>query len=487
MSIHIPSNEPVSSQLQEERSVSTPLREPGLYFRTALLPGGWAGGVRIETAGGRISVVESGVAPRPGDERAGIGLPGVPNVHSHAFQRGMAGLTERRHVAGRAGAAPESDSFWSWREVMYRFVGRLEPEDLEAIAAQAFVEMLEAGFTRVCEFHYVHHDVGGVPYSNLAEMGARVAAAAASSGVGLTLLPVFYAHGGFGGAGAGPHQARFANDVERFGRLMEESRSVVAGLADAVVGIAPHSLRAVTPDELRAILPLAAGGPVHIHVAEQVREVEDCVATLGARPVQWLIGEMPVDARWCLVHATHVTDDEVVALARSRAVAGLCPITEANLGDGVFPAASFRSAGGSYAIGSDSNVLISVSEELRLLEYGQRLRDGARNVLAHAPGDSTGRVLFDEAVRGGAQASGVGGGVGLAVGAPADIISLGDDVALAARAGDAILDSFIFASPRGVIDGVWRAGRKVVSGGVHVNRAPIAARYRATLQRLLSA
>jgi formiminoglutamate deiminase len=375
---------------------------------------------------------------------------------------------------------------------MYRFVGRLSPEDLEAIAAQAFVEMLEAGFTRVCEFHYVHHDVSGKPFANLAEMGGRVAAAAASSGIALTLLPVFYAHGGFGGVGIGAQQARFANDVERFGRLVEASRAAVAGLPDAVVGIAPHSLRAVTPDELRAILPFAGGAPVHIHVAEQAREVQDCLAQLGTRPVQWVLAEMPVNEQWCLVHATHVTDDEVAALARSKAVAGLCPITEANLGDGVFPAASFQSAGGTYAIGSDSNVLISVSEELRLLEYGQRLREGARNVLARAPRGSTGRALFDEVVRGGAQAAGVGGTagaagvIGLAVGACADIISLSDDVAFTARSDDAILDTFIFASQRGIIDGVWRAGRKVVSGGVHVNRAPIAARFRTTLQRLLA-
>lgn len=496
MSIHIPSNEPVSSEPYPERPVSDPSREPGLYFRTALLPEGWAAGVRIQTAGGRISRVETGVTAQPGDERAGVGLPGVPNAHSHAFQRGMAGLAERRHApgpgaiaptSGAASSAPESDSFWSWRDVMYRFVDRLQPADLEAVAAQAYVEMLEAGFTRVCEFHYVHHDVSGKPYSNLAEMGERVAAAAASSGIGLTLLPVFYAHGGFGGVSVGPQQLRFANDVDGFAHLIDASRGAVAGLGDAVVGIAPHSLRAVTPDELRAIVPLADGAPIHIHVAEQTREVEDCIAEFGTRPVQWLMAELPVNAQWCLVHATHVTADEVAILARSQAVAGLCPITEANLGDGIFPAASFQAAGGSYAIGSDSNVLISVSEELRLLEYGQRLRDGARNVLARAPGGSTGHALFEQVVRGGTQASGVSGAFGLAVGASADIVSLSEDVALAARAGDAILDSFIFASPRGVIDCVWRAGRKVVSGGMHVSRAPIAARFRATLQGLLTA
>jgi len=478
--------------------VSAPPREPGLWFRTALLPGGWAESVRVQTSDGRISVVESGVAPLPGDERAVVGLPGVPNVHSHAFQRGMAGLTESRSAAGQT----EADSFWSWRQLMYQFVGRLSPDDLAALAAQAFLEMLEAGFTRVCEFHYVHHDVNGRSYANVAEMGERIAEAAATTGIALTLLPVFYAHGGFGGAPPSAQQARFLNDVDGYRRLVEASRRAVAPLADGVVGIAPHSLRAVTPDELGNILPFAAGGPVHIHVAEQIREVQECTAALGARPVQWLMNAMPVDARWCLVHATHVTDDEVTAFARSGAVAGLCPITEANLGDGVFPAATFQARGGQYAVGSDSNVRIDLSEELRLLEYGQRLRDGARNVLAQAAGSSTGRALYDAAVTGGAQAAGVIGASGLVVGAPAsgvarvsglavgahaDIVSLADDVVLAARAGDAILDTFIFASPRAAIDGVWRAGKKLVSGGVHVKRAALASRFRAALQRLLAA
>lgn len=477
--------------MSSEKPVNTPLREPGLHFHAALLPGGWARSVRIQHAGGRITFIETNAAPLPGDERAGIALPGVSNVHSHAFQRGMAGLAERRGAQG--------DGFWSWRQLMYQFVARLTPEDLEAIAAQAYVEMLEAGFTRVGEFHYVHHDVQGKAYANPAEMSERVVAAAARTGIALTLLPVFYAHGGFGGAPASAHQARFLSNVEGYGRLVNASRKALAGVDGAVVGIAPHSLRAVTPSELRNILPLAAGGPVHIHVAEQLREVEECVASLGARPVQWLLNEMPVDRRWCLVHATHVTDGEVAALAASGAVAGLCPITEANLGDGVFPAVAFQGKGGAFGVGSDSNVLISVSEELRLLEYGQRLRDHARNVMAGAQSQSTGRVLFDAAVSGGAQA--LGGGAaklhsssvtasavapGLTVGAPADIVALADDVALAGRAADQFLDTFIFANSRGLIDGVWRAGRKVVSGGAHLERGPIAARFRATLQRLLT-
>jgi formimidoylglutamate deiminase len=460
-----------------------------LHFRAALLPGGWAHGVRIQHSAGRICRVEADVVPLPGDERATVALPGVANGHSHAFQRGMAGLTERQGSG--------SDSFWSWRQLMYQFVSRLSPEDLEGLAAQAYVEMLEAGFTRVCEFHYVHHDVQGREYANVAEMGERVAAAAARTGIGLTLLPVFYAHGGFGGAPASAHQARFLNDVPRFARLVEASGKAVAQLADAVVGIAPHSLRAVSPEELRSILPLAGAGPVHIHVAEQTREVEECQAVLGARPVQWLLNEMPVDRRWCLVHATHVVESEVAALASSGAVAGLCPITEANLGDGVFPAAAFQRQGGTYCVGSDSNALISLSEELRLLEYGQRLRNHTRNVMVGTAGHSTGRALFDAAVAGGERAAGAeridasGSGTrplpsGLSVGASADIVSLSDDVALAGRDGDSILDTFIFANPRRLIDSVWRAGRKVVSGGVHVDRAPVAARFRATLQKLLS-
>jgi formiminoglutamate deiminase len=486
MSIHIPSHEAVSSEMPMNASI----REPGLYFRCALLAGGWAEGVRIQHAGGRITHVETGAAPLPGDERAGVALPGMPNVHSHAFQRGMAGLTERRGAQG--------DSFWSWRQLMYQFVSRLTPEDLEAIAAQAYVEMLEAGFTRVGEFHYVHHDVAGKAYANPAEMGERVAAAAARTGIGLTLLPVFYAHSGFGGQPVSAHQARFLSNVESYRRLVEASRAALVSLDDAQLGIAPHSLRAVTPDELRAILPLAANGPVHIHVAEQLREVEECEASLGARPVQWLLNEMAVDPRWCLVHATHVTENEVAALAASGAIAGLCPITEANLGDGVFPAAAFQQAGGTFGIGSDSNVLISVSEELRTLEYGQRLRDRARNVMAMMAGRSTGRVVFDAAVSGGAQALGAASGLamgaqalgatsGLAVGAPADIVSLADDVALASRAEDQFLDTFVFANARGLVDCVWRAGRKVVSGGVHIERAPVATRFRAVLQRLLAA
>jgi formiminoglutamate deiminase len=450
----------------------------GLHFTTALLQDGWANDVRLTIAAGRIAGIERGVAPLPNDEHAGIGLPGIANLHSHAFQRGMAGLTERRGSRG--------DSFWTWRALMYRFVEHLTPDDLEAIAAQAYVEMLEAGFTRVGEFHYLHHGEAGRPYDDIGEMAGRIAAAAEQSGIGLTLLPVFYAHGGFGGDEPGVAQVRFLSNPHSFGDLMAASRRAVTGLEGAVVGIAPHSLRAVTIDELNAILPLAGTGPVHIHIAEQTREVEDCVAWSGARPVQFLLANAPVDGRWCLVHATHMVGAEVLDLAGSGAVAGVCPITEANLGDGISHAVAFRRLGIPMGVGSDSNVLISPAEELRLLEYGQRLRRRARNAMAGYANTSTGRVLLDMAVAGGAQALGVESG--LEAGAPADIVSLNPDhPALIARSGDEILDSFIFAGGHGLVSGVWRSGRRLVTDGAHHRRADVTARYRQTLERLLAA
>lgn len=431
----------------------------GIWFETALLAGTWHERVRVNG-----TTIERGADPQPGDERHAIGVPGLPNVHSHAFQRAMAGLTEAR--------GPGSDDFWSWRELMYRFVDRLPPDDLEAIAAQAYAEMLESGFTRVGEFHYLHHAPDGSHYADPAEMSARIAAAAHETGIGLTLLPVFYAHGGFGGAPAGEAQRRFLHDPDSFARLIEAARP----LTD-VVGIAPHSLRAVTPDELRAILPLAEDGPVHIHIAEQLKEVQDCIAWSGRRPVEWLLDEMPVDDRWTLVHATHVTDEERRALAISEAVAGLCPITEANLGDGLFPAGAFMDEGGAIGVGSDSNVRIDLAEELRLLEYGQRLTLRARNVLAHESVAATGGRLFRAALMGGHRSIGAGA---------IDWVSLNpNDPAFANRSGDAILDSWIFAA-RAPVDCVWRNGRKLVDGGRHIHADAIAARYRQTLARILA-
>jgi formiminoglutamate deiminase len=320
-------------------------------------------------------------------------------------------------------------------------------------------------------------------------MAARIAAAADETGIGLTLLPVFYAHAGFGGVAPGEGQRRFIHDVDGYGRLIEASRAAVAGLPDAVVGIAPHSLRAVTGEELTAIIPLAGSGaganPIHIHIAEQTQEVDDCLAATGARPVRWLMNNAPVDKRWCLVHATHLNAMETERLAKSGAVAGLCPITEANLGDGVFPAHDYLAAGGAFGIGSDSNVLIDAAEELRTLEYAQRLTRRARNVLAKAPKSSTGGELFRAAVNGGVQALGVVGG--LRRGRPADFVTLDRaHPAMIGRDGDALLDSWVFAGRHGAVDGVWRGGHQVVSGGRHHAREAILAGYRTALGSVLA-
>ncbi|MEO8018669.1 MAG: formimidoylglutamate deiminase [Pseudomonadota bacterium] len=451
------------------------------HFASALLPQGWAKNVRVEVAAGRFAAVESNAPAAAGDEHVAVALPGVGNVHSHGFQRGMAGLTEYR--------GPAADNFWSWRTLMYRFVARMTPEDLEAITAQAYIEMLESGFTRVGEFHYVHHDPDGKPYQDPAETAVRVVAAAHSTGIGLTLLPVFYAHGGFGGAVPHEGQRRFVTTVDGFARLLDAARVQAARIPDAIVGVAPHSLRAVTPGELAQVLVLAGSGPVHIHAAEQTGEVEQCLAWSGARPVQWLLDHAAVNSHWCLVHSTHLDDGEATRLGASGAVAGLCPITEANLGDGIFPATKYLAGGGVFGIGTDSNVSIAVRDELRQLEYSQRLRDRARNVVGTGDARSTGRMLFDGAVAGGARALGIRaqGGAGIAAGESADFISLSPEApALAWRERDALLDSFIFSGGKDCIDGVWRAGRKLVSQGRHHARDEFSARYQGVLRRLLT-
>jgi formiminoglutamate deiminase len=371
---------------------------------------------------------------------------------------------------------------------MYRFLERMGPEQLEAISALCFAEMLEAGFTHVGEFHYLHHDCDGTPFADPGELAGRVAAAAAVTGIGLTLLPVFYAHGGFGAAPPAPRQRRFVTDVEGFARLLEACRRVVRPLAGASVGVAPHSLRAVTPPELAAIVQLGKSGVVHIHIAEQLREVEECVAWSGRRPIEWLLAAQPVDAKWCLVHATHATAAELAGIAASGAVAGLCPITESSLGDGIFPAAEFGSRRGSIGIGSDSNILLDAAAELRTLEYSQRLAQRARNVLAAGADASTGRTLFAAALAGGWQALHTDAATqprGLTPGASLDLITLNSrHPALLERHDDEILDSWIFAGGRELIDCVWRAGERLVQGGRHRDRDALIARYGRALREL---
>lgn len=444
---------------------------PAIWAKEALTARGWQRDVAVTLdAQGRIADVAAGVPHADGQERADILLPAPVNVHSHAFQRAMAGMTEARGPDGR-------DSFWTWRQLMFRFLDRLTPDHVEAIAALVQMEMLEAGYATNAEFHYLHHRPGGAPYDDIAEMSARIAAAAAQTGIGLTLLPVHYRFGGCDGRPLGPGQVRFGTDTEGFARLHEAAGATLRDLpADTRLGVAPHSLRAVAPADLPAIAALAAGGPVHMHLAEQVAEVEEVHAAWGARPVEWLLRNIEVDGRWCLIHCTQMQPDETARLAHSGAVAGLCPITESNLGDGIFDGVRWMGEGGRIAIGSDSNIRIALAEELRTLEYSQRLRDRSRAALATGT-QSTGRRLFEAAVAGGARAAGRGDGA-IAAGNWADLLALdGGAVDLAGRGGDAILDAFVFAGDGRMVSAVWSAGRAVVREGRHVRRDEIRGRY----------
>lgn len=446
-----------------------------LFFRHALLPGGWARDVRIACANGVITSIADNAGSDGAEIISGIALPGLPNLHSHAFQRGMAGLTEIRGAT--------EDSFWTWRQLMYRFLDALTPDDVESIATFAYAEMLEAGFTAVAEFHYLHHDEH---YADPAEMATRIAAAAGETGIGLTLLPSFYNFAGFGGVPAIEGQRRFVNDPAQFLALLDRSRAAIAGLDDAMLGMAPHSLRAITPETLSDVLAAFPHGPIHIHVAEQVKEVSDCVAWSGQRPVAWLLDHTPVDRRWVLIHATHMTPEEAEGVAASGAVIGLCPLTEASLGDGIFEGPQFLDAGGGFGVGTDSNIEITAPGELKQLEYSQRLRYRIRNAVARTPGESTGRALYERALAGGAQA--VGRAVGsLAAGNRADVVVLDQDhLDLAAVSGDRWLDAYTFVAGKSAIDSVWVGGRQVVAAGHHLRRAAIAARYRRTMARLVN-
>jgi formimidoylglutamate deiminase len=425
--------------------------------------------------GGAIVAIEDGVSPRDGDERHAIAIPAASNLHSHAFQRAMAGLAEIRGEG--------TDTFWTWRETMYRFALAMSPEDVEAVAAQAYVEMLESGFAAVAEFHYLHNAPDGSPYDAPAELAGRIIAAARDVGIGLTLLPVFYAHSTFGGAAPRHEQRRFITDPRAYARLLEDCRRQVKGRPDEAIGVAPHSLRAVTPQELSEIIAFSSDGPIHIHVAEQVKEVEDCLAWSGARPVRWLLDHANVDRRWCLVHATHMDERETGDVALAQAVAGLCPITEANLGDGIFNAPAYIGAGGRFGVGTDSNVSIGVAGELRQLEYAQRLGRKARNVCAQ-PGGSTGRAMLEAIWPGGAQALARDTGR-LAVAAIADVATLrADHPMLAGKVGDQLLDAWIFSAGGQAVDCVWSAGRKVVADGRHVSRDRVASKFKAAMTRL---
>jgi formimidoylglutamate deiminase len=446
-----------------------------LHFVSVLTPGGWRKDATVSAGpDGMISAVTPGAAE--GALRvSGIAIPAMPNVHSHAHQRFMLGLAER--------AGPGADSFWTWREAMYGYALRLTPEDLEAVAAQLYVEMLKAGFSVVGEFQYLHHQPDGTPYADPAEMSLRCLAAAESAGIAITILPTLYAHGGFCGQPPAPSQRRFINGSEGFLRIVERL-SIQAG-ALCRVGISPHSLRAVTPPLLRKVMAaLPPAVPIHIHVAEQVKEVEDCLAAYRRSPVEMLLAEFDLSSRWTAIHATHMTDEETDALARSGAVAGLCPTTEANLGDGIFPATAFLKAGGMFAIGSDSHITVSPAEDLRMLEYSQRLRDRTRNALAGGPGQSTGRTLFEAALQGGARSMCQPVGA-IAPGFRCDIAVLdGEHPLLAGRAKDAALDTWIFSGGNALVKDVFVAGRHLVKDRRHIHEDTIARNFRRALRRL---
>lgn len=449
-----------------------------LWAEWALLPSGWARNVLVRIEAGRIASVAPG-AP-PGGQRLGILLPAPANAHSHAFQRAMAGLTERR------GAHP-TDSFWTWRQLMFRFLDRLDPDQIEAIAAFVQMEMLEAGYACNVEFHYLHHAPGGRAYDDLAETSARIVAAARESGIGLTLLPVMYQFGGLDQRPLGPGQARFGNDLARFQRLHDGAARAVSALGpDARTGVAPHSLRAVRAEDLAPLRALAAGAPFHMHLAEQIAEVEEVKAHTGQRPVEWVLERLSPGAECTFIHCTQMQAHETEGLARSGAVAGLCPITEASLGDGIFDGLRWFASGGAIAIGSDSNIRIALAEELRSLDYSQRLRDHSRAALATAE-LSTGRRLYQAACAGGAQAAGRDGGA-IAPGNWADLLALdGDHVDLVGREGDTILDSWIFAGDDRMVREVWSAGRHMVREGRHIRRDAITAAYRRATARLMEA
>ncbi|MFJ7882078.1 formimidoylglutamate deiminase [Pseudomonas sp. NPDC096917] len=449
------------------------------FAERALLPTGWATDVRIEVgADGYLTRIKADSDAQGAQRLNGPLLPGMPNLHSHAFQRAMAGLAE---VAGNP-----NDSFWTWRDLMYRLVGKISPEQLGVIARQLYIEMLKAGYTSVAEFHYVHHDLSGQPYANPAELALRISEAARSAGIGLTLLPVLYSHAGFGGQTPNDGQRRFINSTERYLTLQQQLKPLLAQQPAQQLGLCFHSLRAVTPEQIHEVMRASdTTCPVHIHIAEQQKEVDDCLSWSGKRPIQWLYDNVEVDARWCLVHATHANADEVQRMAQSKAVAGLCLTTEANLGDGIFPAVEYLAQGGRMGIGSDSHVSLSVVEELRWLEYGQRLRDQRRNRMYRSDQPMVGRTLYDAALAGGAQAMGQAV-AGLAVGQRADWLVLdGNDPYLATAQDDAILNRWLFAGGDRQVRDVIVNGQWVVRDGRHADEEASSRDFTRVLKDLL--
>jgi formimidoylglutamate deiminase len=436
---------------------------------------------------GFVCVTDAGLIKKISDtkpycdvvELGGIALPGLSNLHSHAFQRALSGLTEKRTSAN-------SDSFWTWRDLMYRFVAEISPDDLQAIASQLYVEMLKAGYTSVAEFHYLHHDTGGAAYADTTEMASRIIYSAVDTGINLSLLPVLYQYSNFGNLPPVGGQNRFINDSSSFIALFEKLKTRAENNGNFNLGVALHSLRAIDPKDAQEVLDVVGGGrPIHVHVAEQIKEVTDCLEWSGQRPVEFLLNNFNVNDDWCLIHATHMTNEEVVNAARSGAIAGLCPVTEANLGDGVFNLPAWLEAGGRFGIGSDSHISVDTVEELRWLEYGQRLIRQQRNVAA-SDDISTGNRLLAHASVGGARAVGNKSGV-IEENAPADIIVLDSSAAVfAGQTCNTFVDSWVFSGNVPVVSDVFAAGRHVVQNGTHINERTILDRYKQTMKRLIA-
>ncbi|NSX56148.1 formimidoylglutamate deiminase [Parasulfitobacter algicola] len=440
-----------------------------IWAKQALLPTGWSQDVMVSIFDdGKIDSVQSGIDPS--GQCVDILMPAPVNAHSHAFQRSMAGLTEHR------GSDP-NDSFWSWRKLMFRFLDQLTPDQVQAVSAFVQMQMLQAGYATNVEFHYLHHQPDGMPYDNLAEMSERIIAAADQSGIGLTLLPVHYQFGGCDGRPLAEGQRRFGNNPDQFGKLCDlVQKSLLQLPGDAMFGVAPHSLRAVNAGQFDAFSSLANGGPIHMHLAEQKAEVDEVRHILGCRPVEWVLENLDVNERWCMIHCTQLLPHETKGLARTGAIAGLCAITESSLGDGIFDAVGWFANAGKIAVGSDSNIRISLAEELRTLEYSQRLRDGTRAVMATQK-QSTGRRIFDAVCAGGTCAAGRKTGA-IAAGNWADLLALDNDHPdLVGCRGDKILDAFIFCGGNEMVRDVWSAGRHLVQKGRHIKQDQITRHY----------
>lgn len=450
-----------------------------LFASKVLLSTGWADNQLITIENGVITDIARGTAEQA-DVVKSVVIPGMVNCHSHAFQRAFAGFSEQ----GSEG----QDSFWTWRKIMYKFLAQLSAEDAQLIASQLYIEMLKMGYTRVAEFHYLHHELNGQPYQPLSTMAEAIFKAAHHAGIGLTMLPVLYRYSGFGEQAPSDGQKRFINSAAQFNQLVDQCVELTSQYANTNVGIAPHSLRAVDKTSLQQAVAHVrqhdAQAPIHIHIAEQQQEVNDCVNHYGKRPVQWLLDNMTLDKHWCLIHATHIDDSELAGIAKTGAIAGICPTTEANLGDGIFPTTEFLAANGTFAIGSDSHISVNPIEELRWLEYAQRLIRQQRAVLANQEQASVGLNLWQRAAQGGAQSTNSNTGA-IAVGKQADLLVLAmDDLACFAHGDQHLLDSLVFASQQVAIQDVMVNGQWVIIDKQHNDEQVIKRDFAKLLARL---